>query len=141
MANLLRDYYYFARKIVWLRIDGLRLKWAIYMAHTKQKAYNKRFFVLPNEKHQLQVYCNSDIKRLKRGVNVRFRKNGKTHTKKIHLMNPNATHLDVMRECFYYTPLHLNDKHHAITEEEKNEKKKNWLQYAFNIRTLKRNKK
>ena len=141
MTKLLKDFFYFARKNVWLRIDGLRLRWAIYMAHSKQKAYNKRFFVLPNEKHQLQVYCNDDIKRLKRGVNVRFRKNGKTHTKKIPLMNPNATHLDVMRECFYYTPLHLNDKHHVITEEEKNEKKKNWLQYAFNIRTLKSNKK
>ena len=58
MANLLKDYYYFARKIVWLRIDVLRLKWAIYMAHSKQKAYNKRFFVLPNEKHQLQVYLS-----------------------------------------------------------------------------------
>ena len=45
MANLLKDYYYFAHKIVWLRIDGLRLKWAIYMANTKQKAYNKRFFL------------------------------------------------------------------------------------------------
>ena len=56
-------------------------------------------------------------------------------------MNPNATHLDIMRECFYYTPLHLNDKYNVITELEKNEKKKNWLQYAFNIRTLKSNKK
>ena len=92
--------------------QGVQLKIAIRVAETKQKAWNKRYYVLPDEKGKLRALCNADIKWLK--------KNGH--------MSQKVSHLDVMRECFYYTKSSLNDSN-PISPEEREVKRKEWLKY------------
>ena len=92
--------------------DELRLKWAIKLAEAKKRAYCKRYYVIRDYKERLTVVCNSDIKRLK----------------KMHLMNARATHLDVMRECLYYTNVNDNDAISVLPPKERAKRKAKWLE-------------
>jgi hypothetical protein len=44
-------------------------------------------------------------------------------------MNPYATHLDIMRECYYYTSLKLNEEGSKISKVERLKRKEKWLTY------------
>lgn len=99
--------------------DELRLHCAIKLADAKQRAYNKRYFVMPDYLNKLTVLNNDDIKWLKRA----------------RLMKKNVSHLEIMRDCFYYTPLSRNDEGSRMTVEERLKRKAKWLSYMENVRT------
>ena len=116
-----------------LKLDAIRLDLAIFMANALQRAKNKRFYVIRNAKDQLIWVCNDDIKQMKRPRRVRRLINGKLRTFKVRMIDKKATHLDIMRECLYYTPLDRNNSN-GITVEERNRKQAEWLKYMERIR-------
>lgn len=116
-----------------LKMDGLRLQFAIYMANALQKARNKRFYVIENAQGKLIWLCNDDIKEMKKPKKVRKLINGKLRTFKFYMLSPNVTHLDIMRDCLYFTADSLNNQN-GITVEERNKKQKKWIAYMEKIR-------
>ena len=116
-----------------LKMDGLRLQFAIYMANALQKARNKRFYVIENAQGKLIWLCNDDIKEMKKPKKVRKLINGKLHTFKFYMLSPKVTHLDIMRDCLYFTADSLNNQN-GITVEERNKKQKKWIAYMEKIR-------
>lgn len=101
------------KHLIFLKKQAFRLWLAIKVADAKQAAYNKRFYVIDDWKHRLVTISKEDLNKLKRM---------KVYDKKI-------THLDLMRECFYYTPLSRNNNG-KISEKEKAKKQEIWLKYA-----------
>ena len=116
-----------------LKMDGLRLQFAIYMANALQKARNKRFYVIENAQGKLIWLCNDDIKEMKKPKKVRKLINGKLRTFKFYMLSPKVTHLDIMRDCLYFTADSLNNQN-GITVEERNNKQKKWIAYMEKIR-------
>ena len=116
-----------------LKMDGLRLTFACFMADALQKAKNKRFYVIPNAQNKLVWVCNEDIKQMRKPRKVMKLINGKLCTFKVRMIDKNITHLDVMRECLYYTPLDRNNSN-GITVEERNQKSKRWIAYMERVR-------
>lgn len=116
--------------VVYLHIqrEKLRLSFAIHMAKQLQKAKNKRFYVLPNAQDKLIWLCNDDIKVMKKPKKIRKYIGGKFRTYKVYMLPPKTTHLDVMRDCVYYTPESWNNSN-GITVEERNQRSKKWLAY------------
>ena len=109
--------------------EKLRLSFAIHMAKQLQKAKNKRFYVLPNAQGKLIWLCNDDIKAMKKPRRVRKYIGGKWRTFKFYMLPPKTTHMDVMRDCVYYTPESWNNTN-GITVEERNQRSKKWLDYV-----------
>jgi hypothetical protein len=99
--------------------DAVRLHFAIKLADAKQRAYNKRYFVMPDYLNKLTVINNNDIKWLKRA----------------HLMRKQVSHLEIMRDCLYYTPLSRNDESSRMTIEERMQRKAKWLSYMERVRS------
>ena len=116
-----------------LKMDGLRLQFAIYMANALQKARNKRFYVIENAQGKLIWLCNDDIKEMKKPKKVRKLIDGKLRTFKFWMLNPKTTHLDIMRDCLYFTADSLNNNN-GITVEERNKKQKKWIAYMEKVR-------
>ena len=116
-----------------LKMDGLRLQFAIYMANALQKARNKRFYVIENAQGKLIWLCNDDIKEMKKPKKVRKLIDGKLRTFKFWMLSPKVTHQDIMRDCLYYTAESLNNKN-GITVEERNKKAKKWITYMEKVR-------
>ena len=116
-----------------LRMDALRLDIAIFMCNAFQRAYNKRYYVIRNAKEQLIWVCNDDIKSMKKPRRVRKLINGKLTTFKVSLLPRNITHLDVMRDCLYYTPTSRNNTD-GLTPAERLERREKWIKYMENIR-------
>lgn len=116
-----------------LKMDGLRLQFAIYMANALQKARNKRFYVIENAQGKLIWLCNDDIKEMKKPKKVRKLINGKLRTFKFWMLDPKTTHLDIMRDCLYFTADSLNNNN-GITVEERNKKQKKWIAYMEKVR-------
>lgn len=98
--------------------DAVRLYFAIKLADAKQRAYNKRYFVMPDYLNKLTVLNNDDIKWLKRA----------------HLMRKKVSHLEIMRDCFYYTPLSRNEAGSRMSAEERLARKDKWLSYMERVR-------
>ncbi len=101
------------RHLIFLKKQSFRLWIAIKVADAKQAAYNKRFYVIDDWNHRLVIISKDDLNKLKRM---------KVYDKKI-------THLDLMRESFYYTPLSRNNNG-KISEKEKAKKLDMWLKYS-----------
>ena len=55
--------------------------------------------------------------------------------KKANLMNKNVSHLEIMRDCFYYTNLSRNEEGNKLTAEERLKRKDKWLSYMEGVRT------
>ena len=91
----------------------LQLKIAAHVADLKQRAYNKRYYVLPDENNKLRALCKDDVRLLKR----------------MGMMKKSVSHLDIMRECFYFTKVHLNDMN-GMTPEERKKKQQEWESYS-----------
>lgn len=108
-----------------LRYDALRLWIAIKLADAKQAAHNKRYFVLPDIYGRLQVLNSYELKELRRPRKVVQTIDGKKVSRKVYLMNPKATYMDWMRECYYFTRLKLNEE--PMSSEEREKRKKSWL--------------
>lgn len=111
-----------------LKYDAWRLKFAIHMANQLQKAKNKRFYVLENAQGKLIWLCNDDIKQMRKPRKVRKYINGKFRTFKFWMLPPKTTHLDVMRDCLYYTQARDNNKD-GLTVAERMERSAKWLAY------------
>lgn len=111
--------YLFKSLKLWIRLkkSSIQLSIAIRVAKQKQKAFNKRFYVMPDYNGKLIALSKDDVNNLKR----------------IKVMDKRVSHLDLMRECFYYTPLALNG-FGKISEEDRLEKKKAWLKYYNQIK-------
>ena len=105
--------------------DEIRLNLAIKLADAKQRAYNKRYFVISDYRNKLTVLNNNDIEWLK----------------KARLMKKNVTHIEIMRDCFYYTPLNKNEEGNKLSKAERLNRKAKWLDYMEKYRSSKnRNK-
>ena len=116
--------------VVYLHVqkEKLRLEFAIHMAKQLQKAKNKRFYVLPNAQDKLIWLCNDDIKEMRKPRRVRKLIHGRLVTFKVRLLPKNTTHLDVMRDCVYFTPESWNNSN-GITVEERNKRSAKWIEY------------
>lgn len=125
----------FRMALIWcqLRFDALRLDLAIFMANALQRAKNKRFYVIENARHQLIWICNDDIKEMQRPKYVNRLEGGKLRRYKVRMLPKGTGHLEVMRDCLYYTPLDRNNAN-GITVEERNKKAERWLSYMERVR-------
>jgi len=117
--------------VVYLHVqkEKIRLAFAIHMAKQLQKAKNKRFYVIPNAQGKLIWLCNDDIKAMKKPRKVRKHIGGKFRTFKFYMLPPKTTHMDVMRDCVYYTPESWNNQN-GITVEERNQRSRKWIEYV-----------
>lgn len=121
------------KSFITIKIDGLRLSTAIYMADALQKARNKRFYVIENGQGKLIWICNDDIKAMKRPRVVQKLINGKLVKWKVRMLPPKTTHLDVMRDCLYYTPTDRNNSD-GMSVAERQKKTASWIKYMEDIR-------
>lgn len=101
----LKVYFYLIKK-------SMALSLAISFANLKQKAFNRRFFVILNYNDRLITVCNTDIKRLKQKG----------------YLSKNLTHYDILEKSFYYTPISRNNSD-AITPEQRRRKRHLYLRY------------
>jgi hypothetical protein len=129
----LREKWILFRVFCQLKSDALRLDLAIFMANALQRAQNKRFYVIRNAHNKLIWVCNDDIRQMKQPRRVRRLINGQLRTFKVRLLGKNVTHMDIMRECLYYTPIDRNNSN-GISVEERNAKRAGWLEYMERIR-------
>ena len=125
----------FVTELIRVKYDAIRLRYAIYLADSKQRAYNKQYFVLPDGDGKLRVLCKADIKALKRGVVVKAK--GSDKGVRVRLMSKRVTHMDVMRECFYYTPYNLNSAQEDEWRRESASKSRAWLEWIKQYRIRK----
>ncbi|MBQ6724030.1 MAG: hypothetical protein IJQ84_05910 [Paludibacteraceae bacterium] len=121
------------RVLCQLKMDALRLDFAIFMADSLQRAKNKRFYVIENNVGKLIWLCNDDIKAMKKPRRVRKLVDGRLRTFKISMLPKNITHLDIMRDCLYYTPIDRNNSN-GISLEERNRRQTKWIKYMEKIR-------
>ncbi|MBQ8100056.1 MAG: hypothetical protein IJ640_00360 [Prevotella sp.] len=129
----IREQWLLFRVFCGLKMDGLRLSLAIFMADALQCARNKRFYVIENAQGKLIWLCNDDIKQMKKPRRVRKYVGGKFRTFKIRMLPKNISHLDIMRDCYYYTPLDRNNGN-GLTVAERNQKRVAWIKYMERIR-------
>lgn len=128
LTRALKEMWVYFVVYIQLKHDELRLAFAIFMAKQLQKSKNKRFYVIENAKGKLIWLCNDDIKVMKKPRKVRKYINGKFRTFKFYMIPPKTTHMDIMRDCLYYTPESWNNKN-GMTVEERNQKSQKWLSY------------
>lgn len=121
------------RVFMQLQKDALRLRLAIFMANSLQKAKNKRFYVIENAAGKLIWVCNDDIKMMRRHRNVRRLINGQLRTFKVRMLPKNVSHLDIMKTALYYTPSSWNNKD-GLSQAERYSRSSNWLKYMEKIR-------
>lgn len=101
----IKMYFYLLKK-------SIALSLAISFANLKQKAFNRRFFVILNHNDRLITVCNNDIKRLKQKG----------------YLSKNLTHYDVLEKSFYYTPVSRNNSD-KITPQQRRRKRRLYLAY------------
>ena len=114
--------------------DKVRLNMAIRLADAKQKAYNKRYFVIPDAYNRLQVFNSDELKKLRKPQKRTVIENGTKRTVKVFLMNPNATYLDWSRDSIYHTNLKDNESNSKLSLEERGKRKKKWLAFMESYR-------
>lgn len=102
---------------VLLKAD-IQLKYAIKEAGKKHRAWNVRYYVIPNFDHRL-ITCNRyEIRK--------YRTDG--------YFDYSAKMDNFKEECFYYTP-YANGQG-AISIKEQEAKRKAWLNYVLQVRRL-----
>lgn len=98
-------YVYLMRKCVALSL-------AIMLANFKQRAFNRRFFVVLDHRDRLITLCNADVKRLK----------------ELGYLSKRMTHYDLLENSFYYTPVSRNNDG-CISVTERNRKRRMYYRY------------
>lgn len=116
-----------------LKIDAVRLTFAIFMCDALQRAKNKRFYVIPNAQDKLIWVCNDDIKLMKQPRKVNRLIDGKLRTFTVRLLPKHASHIDIMRQAVYYTPTSRNNSD-GLTPQQRQQKKSAWLKYMEKVR-------
>jgi len=107
----------FIKSWLFLAKQSVRLWMAIKLCNLKQSAFNRRYFVILSSKEKLISLSKSDINRLKRMKRI----------------DKKMTHLDLMENAFYYTPISENN---SMTKEKKAEKRKLYMQYIAIINNI-----
>lgn len=121
------------RVFLQLQMDGLRLRMAIFMANSLQRARNKRFYVIENHSGKLIWVCNDDIKMMRKPRRVHRLIGGKLRTFKVRMLPKNISHLDIMKTALYYTQSSWNNSD-GLTQAERYERSAKWLKYMEKIR-------
>lgn len=103
----------FIRQWFFLQKKSLQLSLAIKLCDLKQQAFNRRYFVILDHNDKLISLSREDINRMKR----------------LRLIHRSVSHLDLMENSFYYTPLARN-YNNGISEEERTERKKRYMKYV-----------
>ena len=100
-----------------LKADS-ELKRAAAKADSLYKRNNIRYYVLPNARHELRVWCWADIKRMRRAG----------------LFSARATLSAFLFESFYHTPDRFGAG--ALTDKQRKGKRRAWLNYVAQVRHL-----
>ena len=94
------------------------LRRAIKQADRLYLKNGRRYYVLPNLRHELHVYCWADIKRMCRAG----------------LFSNRATQKDFLFESFYHTPGQFGEG--ALSAQRRKQKRRAWLNYVAQVRRL-----
>lgn len=94
------------------------LKQAIRQADRMHLRTGHRYYVLPNTRHKLHVYCWADIKRMRRAG----------------MFSKRATQKDFLFESFYHTPGQFGEG--ALSPQRRKQKRRAWLNYVAQVRCL-----
>lgn len=95
-----------------LKRKSIQLSLAIKLCDLKQQAFNRRYFVILDYNDKLISLSKEDINRMKR----------------MRLINPGITHLDLMEKSFYYTSLSRNNTS-GISKEEQAKRREIYYRY------------
>ena len=96
-----------------LKKKSIQLSAAIKLCNLKQKAFNRRYFVIFDHNDKLISLCRDDIKQLKR----------------MRKIQKGVSHIDLMENSFYYTPLSVNNDK-AMTKKDRLERQKTYFEYV-----------
>lgn len=94
------------------------LKRAIRQADRLHLRTSRRYYVLPNTRHELHAYSWADIKRMRRAG----------------MFSNRATQRDFLFECFYHTPGQWGEG--ALPPIRRRQKRRAWLNYVAQVRRL-----
>lgn len=94
------------------------LRRAIRLADEKYHQNGRRYYVIPNTRHELKAYSYADIKRMRRAG----------------LFSTHATQTAFLHESFYYTPDQFGTG--SLTPMQRKQKRRAWLNYVAQIRKL-----
>lgn len=127
MKEFINELIYHVRAWFILSLEAIKLKLAIWLSDMKQKANNRRYFVV-----LLTVGHNKNgtpKTRLRSINNHEFK-----HLKRIKWLPKRMTTLELEQKCFYATPLSNNNK---WTKEQRAEAKARYLNYYKVMHQLK----
>ena len=104
------------RFLVMLKADR-ELQKSIRIADSKHRETNRRYYILPNNKHKLLVLSFSHIKKMR----------------KLGMFSNRVNEANIIDECFYYTP---NQWGNPLSSKKRNIKRKMWLNYIAQAKRL-----
>jgi len=112
--NFISDFKAFVREVWMLKIAAIRLRLAIWLSDLRQKAYNKRFFVVL----VVTGYKNGkEILRLRSISNAEFK-----YCKRKGWLPKKMSYLELSQKAFYQTELGLNNRERYQAREQAKEK-------------------
>ncbi len=94
------------------------LKRAINQADRLHLRTGRRYYVLPNTRHELRAWCWTDIKRMRQAG----------------LFSHRAMQHDFLFECFYHTPGQFGEG--RLSPLQRKQKRRAWLNYVAQARRL-----
>lgn len=121
MKKTLIAAWHYAKSIAQLQIISLRLTFAIFLADSYQRAYNKQYYVLPR-RGGLVILSSTEVGEYKK----------KKYTGR-RLFNT-----DFKRDAFYFTPSSRNNAD-GMTREERKAATPRWIKYREEYRTKQAN--
>ena len=94
------------------------LKRAIRQADRLHLRTGRRYYVLPNARHELRAWCWADIKRMRQAG----------------MFSHRATQADFLFESFYHTPGQWGEG--RLSPLQRKQKRRAWLNYVAQVRRL-----
>lgn len=94
------------------------LKRGIRQADRMYLRTGRRYYVLPNTRHELRAWCWADIKRMRQAG----------------MFSNRATQKDFLFECFYHTRGQFGEG--TLTPQHRKQKRRAWLNYVAQVRHL-----
>lgn len=126
MKEFLKEVWLHVRSSWILGVEAFKLRLAMFLADLKQKARNRRFFVVlmtvGKDKHQ------REITRLRSIDNEGFK-----YCKRMGWLPKHMSNVELQQKAFYATPLSRNNTH---TREERDKAMKRYMQYQKTINKL-----
>lgn len=112
------DFYNTIRRFFILLKADRELRQIIKQADRMYLRTGRRYYVLPNARHELHAWCWADIKRMRRAG----------------MFSNRATQRDFLFECFYHTRGQFGEG--ALTPQRRKQKRRAWLNYVAQVRRL-----